>query len=97
MKCIAQTSFTPLIGQAKAFEQSTKDRKKVEMVFAHMKRIIGLRRFRLRGILAVTVRCSPPTETDRGWLRSTMSSVPPRYQLVETVDLVICDAAAWCR
>jgi len=37
-------------GQTKAFEQSAKDRKKVEITFAHMKRIIGLRRFRLRGM-----------------------------------------------
>ena len=42
--------YTRMIGQTKAFEQSTKDRKKVEMAFAHMKRIIGLRRFRLRGM-----------------------------------------------
>jgi len=42
--------YARMIGQTKAFEQSTKDRKKVEMVFAHMKRIIGLRRFRLRGM-----------------------------------------------
>ena len=42
--------YARIIGQTKAFEQSTKDRKKVEITFAHMKRIIGLRRFRLRGM-----------------------------------------------
>ncbi len=42
--------YARMIGQTKAFEQSTKDRKKVEITFAHMKRIIGLRRFRLRGM-----------------------------------------------
>jgi len=30
-------------------EQSRKDRKKVEMSFAHLKRLHGLRRLRLRG------------------------------------------------
>lgn len=42
--------YARMIGQTKAFEQSAKDRKKVEITFAHMKRIIGLRRFRLRGM-----------------------------------------------
>ena len=32
-----------------AYEQSRHERKKVEMLFAHLKRIIGLRRLRLRG------------------------------------------------
>ncbi len=32
-----------------AFEQSRRDRKKVEMAFAHLKRIFGLGRLRLRG------------------------------------------------
>ncbi len=31
------------------YEQSKRDRKKVEMAFAHLKRILGLRRLRLRG------------------------------------------------
>jgi len=42
--------YARMIGRTKAFEQSTKDRKKVEITFAHMKRIIGLKRFRLRGM-----------------------------------------------
>jgi hypothetical protein len=32
-----------------AFEQSRRDRKKVEMLFAHLKRILKLDRLRLRG------------------------------------------------
>jgi transposase len=36
-----------------AFEQSRRERKKVEMRFAHMKRILGLDRFRLRGLSGV--------------------------------------------
>ena len=37
-----------LVGTS-AFEQSRRERKKVEMVFAHLKRIFGLGRLRLRG------------------------------------------------
>jgi hypothetical protein len=37
------------IGKTKAFEQSRKERKKVEMLFAHMKRILKLDKLRLRG------------------------------------------------
>ena len=33
-----------------AYQQSRKDRKKVEMLFAHMKRILKLDRLRLRGL-----------------------------------------------
>lgn len=33
-----------------AYEQSRKDRKKVEMLFAHLKRILKLDRLRLRGL-----------------------------------------------
>jgi hypothetical protein len=32
-----------------AFEQSRRDRKRVEMLFAHLKRILRLGRLRLRG------------------------------------------------
>ena len=42
--------YARMIGRTKAYEQSAKDRKKVEITFAHMKRIIGLKRFRLRGM-----------------------------------------------
>ena len=37
-----------LIG-TKLYERSRRERKKIEMLFAHLKRIIGLRRLRLRG------------------------------------------------
>jgi hypothetical protein len=33
-----------------AYKQSRKDRKKVEMLFAHLKRILNLGRLRLRGL-----------------------------------------------
>jgi transposase len=64
------------ITQTPAYAQSAKDRKKVEMLFAHLKRILKLSRLRLRGmtgandefILAATVQnlrrmakiCGPP-------------------------------------
>jgi transposase len=37
------------IGKTSAYKQSRKDRKKVEMLFAHLKRILKLDRLRLRG------------------------------------------------
>jgi transposase len=42
--------YARMIAQTEAYVRSRNDRKKVEMVFAHMKRILGLRRFRLRGL-----------------------------------------------
>jgi transposase len=38
------------IGKTESYRQSRKDRKKVEMLFAHMKRILKLDRLRLRGL-----------------------------------------------
>ena len=38
------------IAKTKAYQQSRKDRKKVEMLFAHLKRILKLKRLRLRGL-----------------------------------------------
>jgi Transposase DDE domain len=35
----------------KVFERSAGERKKVEMLFAHLKRNLGLRRLRLRGLI----------------------------------------------
>jgi hypothetical protein len=40
---------TRTLGKTEAFEQSRRDRKRVEMLFAHLKRILRLRRLRLRG------------------------------------------------
>jgi transposase len=37
------------LGKTEAFEQSRRDRKRVEMLFAHLKRILRLHRLRLRG------------------------------------------------
>ena len=38
------------IAKTEAYQQSRKDRKKVEMLFAHLKRILKLDRLRLRGL-----------------------------------------------
>ena len=38
------------LAQTPAYRQSRKDRKKVEILFAHMKRILKMNRLRLRGI-----------------------------------------------
>ena len=37
------------LAKTEAFEQSRRDRKRVEMLFAHLKRILRLGRLRLRG------------------------------------------------
>jgi DDE family transposase len=37
------------LSRTEAFEQSRRDRKRVEMLFAHLKRIFRLSRLRLRG------------------------------------------------
>ena len=42
--------YARIIAKTEEYAQSRNDRKKVEIVFAHMKRILGLRRFRLRGL-----------------------------------------------
>ena len=43
------SSQSPALVDTQAFEQSRHDRKRVEMLFAHLKRILRLGRLRLRG------------------------------------------------
>ena len=38
-----------MLAKTKAFEQSCRERKRIEMLFAHLKRILRLGRLRLRG------------------------------------------------
>ena len=38
------------VAKTSAYKQSRKDRKKIEMLFAHLKRILKLDRLRLRGL-----------------------------------------------
>jgi hypothetical protein len=42
------------LADTEAFQQSRRERKKVEMRFAHMKRILRLDRFRLRGLSGIS-------------------------------------------
>ena len=42
--------YARMLAQTEEYARSRNDRKKVEMAFAHMKRVLGLRRFRLRGL-----------------------------------------------
>ena len=42
------------IAATEAYAESRRLRKKVEVLFAHLKRILGLRRFRLRGPCGVS-------------------------------------------
>jgi hypothetical protein len=42
-------AMLPVLSPAEAFERSRRERKKIEMRFAHLKRILKLSRLRLRG------------------------------------------------
>jgi hypothetical protein len=67
-KCCPNTSFRKIarsihedardvarrIGTTSAYERSSKQRKKVEMLFAHLKRILKLDKLRLRGFSGAT-------------------------------------------
>src|SRR5262249_60919054 len=53
------------LAKTEAFAQSRRDRKKVEMLFAHLKRILRLARLRLRGIALPDV--AVPLATYAGW------------------------------
>ena len=44
------------IAKTEAYAVSCRERKKVEMLFAHLKRILRLDRLRLRGLLAATAQ-----------------------------------------
>ena len=48
-----QDDYVRALAKTDGFEQSRRERKKVEMRFAHMKRILKLDRFRLRGLNGV--------------------------------------------
>jgi hypothetical protein len=66
------------LANTEAFQQSRRERKKIEMRFAHMKRILRLDRLRLRGLRARGTKCcSPqPHRTSGGSL--SFSAVPHR-------------------
>src|SRR6056297_2596682 len=49
LRHLLETTFARCIAKTRQYEVSMKLRKKVEMLFAHLKRILGLGRLRLRG------------------------------------------------
>jgi hypothetical protein len=50
------------MAETDGYKQSRKDRKKVEMLFAHLKRILKLDRLRLRGpVVRAMSSCSRPS------------------------------------
>jgi hypothetical protein len=57
------------IGQTDAYVRSRRERKKIEMLFAHLKRILRLDRLRLRGPLVLGTSSSwrPPPRTSESW------------------------------
>jgi hypothetical protein len=46
----AARDYARTLARTEAYARSRNDRKKVEIAFAHLKRIVGPRRFRLRGM-----------------------------------------------
>src|SRR5438309_7059583 len=65
------------LAKTKAFEQSRRDRKKVEMLFAHLKRILRLGRLRLRGPQRRAVQVHPGSDcTEPEAARQTCGSPP---------------------
>jgi DDE family transposase len=77
------------LAKTQAFEQSCRDRKRVEMLFAHLKRILRLGRLRLRG---------PPRGARRVHARSHRPEPAParevRCQTAATANSVRCVSVA---
>jgi len=78
------------LAKSDAYRQSRKNRKKVEMLFAHLKRILKLDRLRLRGhILPKTPRYAT---SSTGWVRSvdritpTLSARPLQAALMSCIS-----------
>jgi hypothetical protein len=66
------------LANTEAFEQSRRERKKVEMRFAHMKRVLRLDRFRLRGLSGVrTKSLLTATAQNLRRLAKILCRVPP--------------------
>src|SRR5947209_10508506 len=55
------------LAKTEAFEQSRRDRKRIEMLFAHLKRILRLGRLRLRGPSSSNSRWQRSHRTPAGW------------------------------
>ena len=59
------------LAETEAFEQSCRDRKRVEMLFAHLKRILRLGRLRLRGPLVPRMSSRSPPRPESAPTRQT--------------------------
>ena len=66
------------LSRAPAFEQSKRERKPIEMLFAHLKRILRLGRLRLRG---------PNGARDEFLLAATAQNLRKLAKLVPTVSI----------
>jgi hypothetical protein len=62
------------LANTEAFQQSRRERKKVEMRFAHMKRILGLDRFRLRGLSGIRDEVLPSRQALMASIDATTGS-----------------------
>jgi hypothetical protein len=62
-----------------AFKQSARERKKVEMLFAHLKRHLNFRRLRLRGMTGARDECilAATAQNLRKFVKLTGLSPPP--------------------
>ena len=87
------------LAKTEAFEQSRHDRKRVEMLFAHLKRILKLGRLRLRGPRSAqdefTLRrmtSRPPTEAMRLSINSAFGSIRRRSAIIDRVMSSLWDA-----
>jgi hypothetical protein len=69
------------LAKTKAFEQSRHDRKRVEMLFAHLKRILRLGRLRLRGPRGAQMSALCQKQTSPRSIG--MSALPPKADIAD--------------
>jgi hypothetical protein len=72
---------------------SRRERKKVEMLFAHLKRIIGLDRLRLRGPRGAR----PPVEALQVYMREQLAKLSRGHDLAKAIDYLLKRRAAFTR
>ena len=69
-------------GKTKAYAQSRRDRKKIEMLFAHLKRILRLGRLRLRGPTGATFEFTLAAIAQNLRRLAKLIAQPPPYRPV---------------
>jgi Transposase DDE domain len=65
------------LAQTEAFKKSARQRRKVEMLFAHLKRHLNFRRLRLRGMTGARDARSPVAQDLRKLVKMVGFSPPP--------------------